>query len=287
VWISTQAQTLAMSEEETPRRPRPTKHESRRGKRALPPKHPSEVVDLMEALRRAAENATGAARDQPVKGNRPAASAARRRPAATGMPNPPTCPFCGSVPTDGLCVHLIADFGDGTYGDRGIMCGDGGSRCGNSALDCMEGLEAAVQDFATAVGLEEGLGMEDKDKVLLRRALYQQGSEPLWFGPLADGLADGEESFRTVEKIWGAVVPWSAQLQTTWALIGTMASTMVTFVWAQDPYVGSNAIADAVGKVTIEIRAARETVVELGWRVASDEMEGTVADGQTGVGGDG
>ena len=73
-------QTLAMKKED-PRVTRLTEHESGQGRRALPQKQPGEVADLMEALRRAAEHAKDAARDQPHKGNRKAATDDRRRPA--------------------------------------------------------------------------------------------------------------------------------------------------------------------------------------------------------------
>jgi hypothetical protein len=59
--------------------------------------------------------------------------------------NTAPCPFCG---TDAAnwdtkpCDHLIADYGDGTDGDRGILCGGGGSRCGNRALECLDRLKA-------------------------------------------------------------------------------------------------------------------------------------------------
>lgn len=72
------------------------------------------------------------------------------------------CPFCGVDAVDWdneLCSHLIADFGDRSNGDRGIMCGLGESRSGNSALDCLTGLERAIRDF---VDIVEPTGYLDK-----------------------------------------------------------------------------------------------------------------------------
>ena len=61
------------------------------------------------------------------------------------------CPFCGTDAVNAdFCAHLIADFGDGSDGKRGIMCGSEGSRSGNVALDGLETLERTLSDFVAA-----------------------------------------------------------------------------------------------------------------------------------------
>jgi hypothetical protein len=180
------------------------------------------------------------------------------------------CPFCGvDAVSEDFCKHLIADFGDGTDGDRGIMCGSGGSRSGNAALDCLADIERTLIDFAEAVSpsayLDEGL--TEVEKASLIQALGFGDRAPSWLGLVLDDMQFGERpNQRTVESIWSTAVPWSDRLVGTSSRLGTMASTMVTFVWAADPDEGANQIAIAMRDVDQQIRAAMEHLASSGWR---------------------
>jgi hypothetical protein len=192
------------------------------------------------------------------------------------------CPFCGVDAVDWeneLCSHLIADFGDRSNGDRGIMCGSGGSRSGNAALDCLTGLERALRDFVETV---KPSGYLDKtpdkaDKAALVRASGFGDQAPYWLEEILEVLDDGEglDGFNinidlTIESIWSAAVPWADDLVQTSSYIGTMASTEVTFVWAADPKDGANRISKSVEQVDHEIRKTIDRLARSNWRVTHD-----------------
>src|SRR5438445_8525989 len=107
------------------------------------------------------------------------------------------CPFCGTDAAGfdtNLCEHLIGDYGDGTDGDRGILCGSGGSRCGNKALECLEPLLNALVEFGRAIvgsgDVGDGLSEEDKNAVV--HSVYGEGEPPRWIGPSLEALEYGE-----------------------------------------------------------------------------------------------
>lgn len=194
--------------------------------------------------------------------------------------DPPACPFCGSIATeeDGPCAHLIADFGDGTDGDRGVLCGDSGSRSGNAALNCLEDLEAAVKDLGVVAwdGDEDGIvnlvsegeqdGLGKVSLAQLGQALFGTEAAPQWWPTLAESIEALLRSEDMVKAVWEKVAPWSPTLQETMAVLGgPMTSTLVTFVWAQDPDQAAKAIAKVVGRVTVEIETARTRLVAQGW----------------------
>jgi len=186
--------------------------------------------------------------------------------------NTAPCPFCGRDATDwdaGWCDHLIADYGDGTDGDRGILCGDGGSRCGNRALECLEPLLDGLVEFGTAVvgegEVEEGLSDEDAKAIV--RALYGDGEAPKWIGLALERLGYGElPNERTVESIYAYAVPWSESLTETSSILGSMASTDVSFLWARNPSEGAMQIENAIAPITADIRSAARRIAELDWR---------------------
>jgi len=195
--------------------------------------------------------------------------------------SPTACPFCGVDARDWdieVCEHLLADFGDGSDGDRAILCGADGSRSGNAALDCLEDLEAAVKDFGVVAwgGDEDGMvnlvsegeddGLGKAGLAQLGQALYGDEAVPKWWQPLAESLKALLTSEDMVKAIWDTVAPWSPTLKETTAVVGGMTSSLVTFVWAQHPDQEVKAIADAVGRVTAEIEAARTRLVVQGWR---------------------
>lgn len=194
--------------------------------------------------------------------------------------SPTACPFCGMDAVDWdiePCEHLLADFGDCSDGDRGILCGAGGSRSGNAALDCLEDLETTVKEFGAVAwgGDEDGMvnlvREDDQDGTTgasltdLRQALFGNAAVPQWWPPLAESIEGSLGSEDMVQVIWESVAPWSPRLLRTTALLGGMTSSLFTFVWAQDPDQEVKAIEDAVGKVTAEIEAARTRLVVQGW----------------------
>ena len=186
--------------------------------------------------------------------------------------NTAPCPFCGRDAGDwdaGPCEHLIADYGDGTDGDRGIMCGDGGSRSGNRALECLEPLLDALIEFDTAVVGEGEVeeGVSDEDATAIVRTLYGDSEAPKWIDPALEALENGQlPNERTVESIYAYAMPWSESLRGTSAIFGTMASTDVSFVWAKNPSDGAIEIENAITPITADIRSAAKRIAELDWR---------------------
>ena len=167
-----------------------------------------------------------------------------------------------------LCEHLIADFGDGSNGDDGILCGSGGSRSGNASLACLAPLNEALLEFANVLlapdEREEGLAESDRESVT--QALSQSPS-PTWLESALESLTGGEApSHWTIETIWQSAVPWDEALKETSSVIGTMAATSVTFVWAKVPSDGTRQIEEAVAPITADIRAATLRLADLGWR---------------------
>jgi hypothetical protein len=190
------------------------------------------------------------------------------------------CPFCGADAVNWVnedCIHLIADFGDGSDGDRGIMCGPDGSRCGNAALDCLTSLERALQDFVETVKPSEysDKRLNKAEEAALDRALGFGDQAPNWLGVISEvfnygaGLEDFNIDF-WIERIWTAAVPWSDRLFTTSSYIGTMAATDVTFVWAADPKDGSNQIAKSIERIVDEIRKTIDRLAQSNWHVTHD-----------------
>ena len=186
------------------------------------------------------------------------------------MWNGAPCPFCkvdAADPDAGPpCVHLIADFGDGTDGDRGIL--SGASRCDNSALSCLDDLEASLGAFTAAVSMGCNLedGLSESDKAELVEALGFADQVPTWLGTALEEMEYGEQpGYRTVEAAWSEAVPWSERLRATTSLIGGMASTMVTFVWAADPTEGASQIAGAISEVERQVGAATKSLAEGKW----------------------
>jgi hypothetical protein len=189
------------------------------------------------------------------------------------------CPFCGANAVDWeneSCIHLIADFGDRSDGDRGIMCGSGGSRCGNAALDCLTSLEHALQVLVETVKpsgyLEKTPGKADKAALVRASGFGDQA--PHWLEVVLEVLDDGEgvDGFNinidsTIESIWSAGVPWSDGLVKTSSYIGSMASTDVTFVWASDPKDGANQISKSAEQIEHEIRKTIDRLARSSWRV--------------------
>jgi hypothetical protein len=167
-----------------------------------------------------------------------------------------------------LCEHLLADFGDGSDGDRGILCGSGGSRCGNAALDCLNSLESTVADFAAAQGLKEWDVPNSEEQSALRRSLYGAAKAPAWWQPLVDGLSGGLDRtalFRTVEAIWDTMAPWSEDLVSTTAILGgPMTASNVTFIWARHPQEAAKTITNTMGAIEAEIRAASALLLKQG-----------------------
>lgn len=181
------------------------------------------------------------------------------------------CPFCGTEVADWdapLCEHLIGDYGDGTDGDGGILCGDGGSRSGNKALEPLEGLHESLVMFVRVVMGDREVegGITEVERSVITRALFPTGHEPNWLGPTLEKLVDGEEpDHRTVRTIWTDTVPWSQSLRETESTIGMMASTLVTFVWAQSPIEGAAAIKKALDRVIEDVRSTAERAATINW----------------------
>ena len=186
--------------------------------------------------------------------------------------NTAPCPFCGTDAANwdtGPCDHLIADYGDGTDGDRGILCGAGGSRSGNKALECLEPLLQALVDFGNSVVAEGDVeeGLSDEDAKAIVRSLYGGSQAPMWIEPALEMLGYGElPNEKTVELIYAYAVPWSESLIETSSILGTMASTNVSFVWAKNPSDGALQIENGIAPVTADIRSATSRIARLDWR---------------------
>ena len=162
-------------------------------------------------------------------------------------------------------MHLIADYGDGSDGDRGIM-GDA-NRTGNAALSDLGEVEKAVQTLVAEAHLEEGEGLPAGEAVTLEAALFEAGGTKVWWQALAEDMVSGEVGDNTMEKIFDMVVPWGVDLKGTSALMGgPMTQTLVSFVWARDPVAGPRAVEAAIRQASEEISAAARRLKIVGWR---------------------
>jgi len=175
------------------------------------------------------------------------------------------CPFCGASLDwgAGICEHLIADYGDGSDGDRGIM-GDG-NRTGNEALAGLAGVEAAVQALVGELGLEEAEGLGSEGASEVQGLLFEAGQEPAWWPDLKEDLETGGIGDGTFERMFEAAAPWGQDLQATSALLGgPMTTTSVSFIWAREPEAGKHSLQEAIGAMEAGIYAA--AVEAKGWR---------------------
>ncbi len=209
------------------------------------------------------------------------------------------CPFCG---TDGaswdieVCLHLLADYWDGTAGDRGILCGPQGSHSGNAALACLAPLEEAWKGFVGLAGPGEDseVAVDAAYMDSLRTTLYGEGSAPKWWGAVMEvgnfvdsPLGPEARSEVVIEAIFNEVAPWSKDLEATTEESGdTGTAGRGTYVWARNPAAATQAIASAITKVEAEIRSATAQLLSLGWRKQAPEMEpkdaGTVGEDKLG-----
>jgi hypothetical protein len=193
--------------------------------------------------------------------------------AGNGAPCDTCCPFCGSDAWNwdiDLCRHLIADYGDGSDGDLGILCGADGSRCGNKSLDCLNDLERTVSDFAEALSSAGYLdGTPEHEKTGLIRAAGFDDQCPDWLDNVLEAEIGGDSTFRTIKDILFGALKWSDRLVETSAILGpSRTSSDHYFVWAADPEEVAEAIAAAMRNVGQQMRNAIERLRSCGWRLA-------------------
>jgi hypothetical protein len=181
------------------------------------------------------------------------------------------CPFCGKDAVEGWdewCAHLIADYGDGSDGDDGVLCGSGGSRSGNEALACLDTLRDALAEFTKLfvdpTELEDGEVEADRDAVV--KAAFPEGSPPMWISAMLEYFSGGSAIHWVVRDILDGAVDWDESLVKTHSTIGTMASTWVTFVWARDAAQGGRRIEAAINPITSDVRATTGRLVSEGWK---------------------
>ena len=183
------------------------------------------------------------------------------------------CPFCGRDAADwdvDICEHLIADYGDGSNDDEGIL---GESRCGNGALTCLESLRDALLEFARLFAdpaeLEDAQVDVDRDEVV--QAACPDGPVPIWLISMLDYFSGGSAIHWTVRDIFDQTIAWDDSLVQTQSIMGGIGlSAGSTYVWAKAPAVGAQQVADAIVPITA---AVNQVAGRLGRGVANPDTD--------------
>jgi len=167
------------------------------------------------------------------------------------------CPFCNrdAVNENDVCQHLIADWGDGSDGDDGILSGPGDSRSGNAAIECLQALREALVRFARTAGIVDeagyGLGLERQKELLAGFAPATEA--PLAIDPMLDRLGDeGPIDHAVIRDCWDSI-EWP--FPQTNAILGGMTSSWCTFLWADNAAEAAAFIKARIESLTAEVEA--------------------------------